>query len=104
MTIITTMKVSLKDFEFWNNARDTRSVLTDSQLETIENTLSELYPEGLDEIELNDIFWFEDNWLAEILGYSDFEELRKHNEEEEDDCEEITDEEFNHLMGYDRGE
>ena len=37
--------------------------------------LEELYPEGMEEVEVNDFFWFEDDTIAEWLGYSSFEEI-----------------------------
>ena len=66
---------SLKNFEFWSGAKDTVKYLTDDELDTIEKNLEDIYPEGMSETQINDIFWFEDDWIAEILGYNDFEEI-----------------------------
>ena len=66
---------SLKNFEFWSGAKDTVKYLTDDELDTIEKILEDTYPEGMSETQINDIFWFEDDWIAEILGYNDFEEI-----------------------------
>ena len=66
---------SLKNFEFWSGAKDTVKYLTDDELDTIEEILEDVYPEGMSETQINDIFWFEDDWIAEILGYNDFEEI-----------------------------
>lgn len=66
---------SLKNFEFWSGAKDTVKYLTDDELDTIEKILEDIYPEGMSETQINDIFWFEDDWIAEILGYNDFEEI-----------------------------
>lgn len=76
---------SLKNFEFWSGAVYTAEQLTSEQLNTIEAILEELYPEGLTETEINDIFWFEEDWLAELLGYNNFEELVKANNDEDED-------------------
>ena len=73
---------SLRNFEFWSGAKDTVKYLTDEELDQIETILEELYPEGLDETELNDLFWFEDDIIAEWLGYNDFEEIMNREEEE----------------------
>lgn len=70
----------LKNFEFWSGAKDTVKHLTDLDLDNIEFTLEDLYPEGMDETEINDLFWFEENFIAEILGYSDWDELVKNKE------------------------
>ena len=66
---------SLKNFEFWSGAKDTVKYLTDDELDTIEKILEDIYPEGMSETQINDIFWFENDWIAEILGYNDFEEI-----------------------------
>ena len=66
---------SLKNFEFWSGAKDTVKYLTDDELDTVEKILEDIYPEGMSETQINDIFWFEDDWIAEILGYNDFEEI-----------------------------
>lgn len=71
---------SLTNFEFWSGAKDTVKYLTDEELDTIENILEEMYPDGVDETTINDIFWFEDDWIAEMLGYNDFEEIMNREE------------------------
>ncbi|OQB14299.1 MAG: hypothetical protein BWY15_01154 [Firmicutes bacterium ADurb.Bin193] len=75
---------SLTDFEFWSGAKDTAKYLTDEELTTIESYLEELFPDGMDETELNDFFWFEDDTIAEWLGYEDFEALMNRNEEDDE--------------------
>ena len=75
MKIISYM--SLTDFDFWAGAWDTIKYLTPGELEQIEQILEELYPEGLSATELNDLFWFEDDLIAEWLGYESFEDLIK---------------------------
>ena len=66
---------SYDDFDFWSGARDTVKYLTSDEIELVFSTLEEIYPEGMTETELNDFFWFEDDTIAEWLGYSDFEEI-----------------------------
>lgn len=68
-------EVSGTDFEFWSGARDTVKYLTDNEIEQIFNHLEECYPEGMDEAEVNDFFWFEDDTIADWLGWPDFETL-----------------------------
>ena len=63
------------DFDFWSGARDTVNYLTDDEVEQIFDMLEEIYPEGMDETELNDFFWFEDDTIAEWLGYDSFEDI-----------------------------
>lgn len=78
-------EISLRDFEFWSGAKDRAKYLTLEELDTIEDILEEVYPEGMNETEVNDFFWFEDETLAEWLGFDSFEEMRKRNEEEEEE-------------------
>ena len=78
---------SIADFDFWGGARDTAKYLTDDELITIEGILEEIYPDGMDETELNDFFWFEDDTIAEWLGYKDFEALMNRDDDEDDEDE-----------------
>ena len=71
---------SLRNFEFWSGAKATVKYLTLDELDTIEFILEELYPEGASETTINDIFWFEDDWIAELLGYESFDEIMERDE------------------------
>lgn len=77
---ITTEK-SLRSFEFWGGALDTVKYLTDEELDTIEEILDELNPEGLSETEINDTFWFGDDEIAYWLGYDSFDEIMERGEQ-----------------------
>jgi hypothetical protein len=81
MTIKT--ETTLKNFDFWSGAKDTVKYLTESELETIESYLEELYPEGMTDTELNDFMWFEDDIIAEWLGYNSFDEIMNRSKDEE---------------------
>jgi hypothetical protein len=76
---------SLRDFEFWAGAADRVKYLTEQELDTIEAILEDAYPEGMSETAVNDLFWFDDDTIAEWLGYSDFEEITKRDDEDEED-------------------
>ena len=52
-----------------------------------------MYPEGMDETEINDLFWFEDDLIAQWLGYEDFEALMNRDKDEEEEDEEEEEEE-----------
>lgn len=65
----------LRDFGFWSGAKDTVSYLTTDELDTIENLLEDAYPNGMTETQINDLFWFDTDVIAEWLGYADWEEL-----------------------------
>ncbi len=66
---------SISSFEFWSGAKDTAKYLTEDELDTIEEMLTDLFPDGMSETELNDFFWFEDDTIAEWLGFEDFEAI-----------------------------
>ena len=68
-------EVNAYNFDFWSGAKDTVKYLTDEEVNIIFEMLEELYPEGMDETQVNDFFWFEDDTIAEWLGYRSFEEI-----------------------------
>jgi hypothetical protein len=64
----------LCDFNAWSGAKDTKdTILKHNQGEEFDNLIEELYPDGLSETQLNDILWFEPEWIYEILGISEEE-------------------------------
>lgn len=65
----------LSSFEFWGGAKDTVKYLTATDFDIVEFVLEVLYPEGMDDTTINDIFWFEQDSIAEALGYSDWTDL-----------------------------
>lgn len=65
---------SLFDFEFWSGASDFAAKLTRSEMETIEGILEDLYPEGIDETALNDLFWHDSETVADWIG-EDIEDI-----------------------------
>jgi len=68
-------EMPLTRFEFWAGAKDTVKYLTEDELDQIEQILEDLSPGGLGETEVNDLFWFEENIIAEWLGYETFDEI-----------------------------
>lgn len=83
---------SLREFNFWAGAADRVKYLTDDDLDRIEETLEEIYPEGMDETAVNDLFWFEEDTIAEWLGYDDFDALMKRDDEDEQEDEQTEEE------------
>lgn len=65
----------LRDFKFRSGAKETASLLGMSEFDAIEEYLEEIHPDGIDEGTLNDFFWFEDEWIANFLGYESYEEM-----------------------------
>jgi hypothetical protein len=73
MTIIT--YEALKNLEYWCGAKAITDYLTDEEFDIIEEELYELYPDGLTMTEINDLFWFDDDFICEIIGYDDFDDF-----------------------------
>lgn len=67
-------EVSGSDFEFWSGAKETVKYLAVDEIDTIFDMLDDT-GEGMDETEVNDFFWFEDDTIANWLGWPDFETL-----------------------------
>ena len=65
---------SLRNFEFWSGAKENANELTSAQLDEVETILEDLYPEGMDETQINDLFWFEFDTIKEWLNITDEEE------------------------------
>lgn len=58
-------EINLGDFEFWNGAKT--HYFTGEELSTLQHHLEELYPNGLLETELNDLFCHEEDYLCKLL-------------------------------------
>lgn len=86
-------EASANSFEFWSGARDTVKELTDDQLNEVWDMLEDMYPDGAEDTEINDFFWFEEETIAEWLGFDSFEKLCAYNRGEEDEDEDEDDEE-----------
>lgn len=71
---------SLCNFDFCGGAEDNAIYLTCDELYQIGEILEDLYPNGMDETEINNLFEFEEDTIAKWLGYNDFEEIRKREE------------------------
>lgn len=83
---------STKNFEFWSGAKDTAEYLTEDEMDTIESILEDSYPDGMSETELNDLFWFDDDFIASCLGYDSFEDIMNRDDEDDETEEDETEE------------
>lgn len=69
------MKIITEKFEPWAGAVDTYNIIMEAdKVDEFESLIDELYPEGIEEGKLNDILWFEDDWVLEMLGLSEEDE------------------------------
>ena len=65
-------EISLCDFEGWSGADKTiRIIVENDKEEEFEQLIEELFPEGIDETNLNDLLRFEDDWIFEALGIAE---------------------------------
>ena len=65
--------MKLRNFQFWGGADGHASTLDDEQLDQVEFILEDLYPDGIDETKLNDLFWFDFDQIKEWLGIEEEE-------------------------------
>ena len=66
--------LTLSDFDAWSGAKDTKeTILKADKGNDFDFLIEELYPNGLSETQLNDILWFESDWICEQLGIKEGE-------------------------------
>jgi hypothetical protein len=66
---------TLVNFNAWSGAVETKNTILEKGLaDEFDNLIDELYPDGLTETALNDILWFEEDWIFESLGISEDED------------------------------
>lgn len=66
----------------WSGARDTVERIEDEgKGDEFVSLIEECYPEGIDRTSLNDILWFEEDWIFEMLGIKDDEEEESGDDE-----------------------
>ena len=79
---------SLGNFGWWGGAEYTArridEELGESGWRQLEAILEDLYPDGIDETQLNDLLWFDDDTVYEWLEI-EIEEEEEEEEEEEDE-------------------
>lgn len=61
-------ETSLTDFRWWGGAELNACMLTESELNMLDDMLIELYPNGMNETLLNDVMWFEFDFVCDLLG------------------------------------
>ena len=61
--------LKLRDFNAWSGAIHTKQVILKNEKEEDFNYLiDDLFPDGLSETELNDLLWFDDDFIFENLN------------------------------------
>lgn len=69
-----TKEIELQNFEFWSGARQLADYLTEEEFQTIENIIDDGQGEWT-ETNINNLFWFDSDWICEQIGYEDFEDF-----------------------------
>lgn len=68
-------EITLIDFDAWSGAIDTKNTIIEHNKEDqFDSLIEELYPDGINETKLNDILWFDPEWIFETLGIQEEEE------------------------------
>lgn len=70
---------SLTNFKPWSYAVSRYETLTTKQLQQLDGILEDTYPEGMTDTQVNDILWHEPDWVAELLGFRNWEHLERAN-------------------------
>jgi len=73
--IVTNDNLTLREFKAWSGAKDTQeTILNEGKGEEFDSLIEELYPDGIEKTHLNDLLWFEEDWIFEMLGIAEEEE------------------------------
>lgn len=88
MKIISEQSVS--EFNAWSGAKETQQIIIDNDKENdFDLLIEEIYPEGLTDGQLNDLLWFDSEWIFEQLGISEEEDNEEDDRDEDEDDENI---------------
>jgi len=67
--MIVNKNINLRNFKFWSGAKHLAEALTFEELEQIEFCLEDLFHDRTpSETEINDLFWFEEDFICELIG------------------------------------
>ena len=70
--LVANMKIYYEDinnYKPWSGAVNTHKKLRDNdKLEYLESLIEEIYPEGIHETALNDLLWFEADFIYDLVG------------------------------------
>ena len=65
---------NLTSFNFWSGAKVLAEKLTYTELDRISDALSVLYFDGMTDTQINDLFWFEEEFICGLIGL-DYEQV-----------------------------
>ena len=65
-------EISLYNFQAWSGGKDTlNNIIEADKIDMLEDLLNDCF-EVLTDTQLNDILWFDDQWLYEQLGMEEY--------------------------------
>ena len=67
------LEESLSNFKFWSGGADSAELLTEQELDVVESVLDDLYPDGMTDTEINDLFWFDFETVLDWIGLTEEE-------------------------------
>ena len=92
--MLVTREISISNFTPWSGAVSTWDrIIEENKEDEFDSMIEELYPDGIDETQLNDLLWFESDWIYETLGIYEEEEEEEDEEDEEEEEEDEEEEE-----------
>lgn len=69
------VNVGIEGYKPWSGAISTWNEIEEAnKVDELEYLLEELYPEGITDTQLNDLLWFESDWIYESLGITEEDE------------------------------
>ena len=61
--------LTLRNFDAWSGAVDTKeTIINEGKDKDFDYLIEELHPDGITGTQLNDLLWFEEDWIFEMLG------------------------------------
>ena len=65
-------ELSIREFKAWSGAVATQNIIIENdKADEFDELIEELYPAGIDATALNDLLWFDSEWIFEQLGIED---------------------------------
>lgn len=83
-------EINIADFKAWGGAINTLDkIIAEDKCDELEAILEDLYPDGINETELNDLLWFDDETVLGWLGIRTESEIRSELAEVKEELEEL---------------
>lgn len=68
--------ISIRNFEAWSGAVETQNrIINEGKEDLFDELIEDVFPQGIGETELNDLLWFEEEWIFESIGIDIEDEL-----------------------------